>query len=351
MKRILVGLVPILVLLLAFSIGCDKATVPAQSPSSTGKIAFVSDREGEPFIYVMDPDGSNPTKIGSWCGYDDTFCWSPDGKRIAFIDEDYWLCMVDADGRNLAKLVEIPSYSISWSPDGQKIATSGQIIAGCLEIYTVDVDTGKLKNLTNTPDIEEWWPAWSPDSDKLACVVYNPPNCDISLMDADGSNQTTITSEHGICEELAWSPSGEEISYVWYPEEEPGPEGICRDICLVNISNDSKVNLTDSPKHDDRDVLWSPDGTKIAFSSRRQVVDMQIYVMNADGSQLNKLTDGESSNYLPAWSSDGKKIVFTSSGPHPTGKDICVMDADGSNVINITNTPDIDDYLALWSPQ
>jgi len=327
----------------------DEAT--SLSLPTPGKIAFISDREGKPFIYVMNPDGSNPTKIGSWFGIANTFCWSPDGTKIAFIDADNWLCLVGADGKNLSRLAEIPSYSISWSPDGGKIAASGQIAAGCLDIYTVDVDTGKLKNLTNTPDMEEWWLAWSPDSDKIAFVAYNPPNCDISLMDADGNNQTTIASEYGICEELTWSPGGEEISYVWYTEGETGPEGICRDVCLVDTRDGSKVKLTDSPKYDDRDVSWSPDGTKIAFSSRRQVVNMQIYVMNADGSQLNNLTAGESSNYLPSWSPDGKRIVFTRSGPHPAGKDICIMDADGSNVTKLTITPNIDDYLALWSPQ
>jgi len=339
--KIYIGLLALGLLLLIHG-----SCTPSLSHTSPEKIAFVSDREGEPFIYVMNPDGSNPTKVGSWFGIANTFCWSPDGTKIAFIDADNWLCSVGADGKNLSRLAEIPSYSISWSPDGGKIA------AGFFDydIYTVDVDTGKLKNLTNTPDIEEWWPAWSPDSDKLAFVIYNPPNCDISLMDSDGSNQTTIASEHGICEELAWSPGGEEISYVWYPEEETGPEGICRDVCLVDTRDGSKVNLTDSPKYDDRDVSWSPDGAKIAFSSRRQVVDTQIYVMNADGSRLSKLMTGDRSSYFPSWSPDGKKIVFTSSGPHPAGKDICIMDADGSNVINITNTPDIDNYLAIWSP-
>ena len=308
---------------------------------SPGKIAFVSYREGTHFIYVMNPDGSNPTKLGSWFGVANTFCWSPDGKRITFIDADGWLCLVHADDGSLSKLVEIPSYSISWSPDGGKIA------AGCLDydIYTIDVDTGKLQNLTNTPDIKECWPTWSPDSDKIAFIVFDPPYCEITLMDADGSNQTMITSEGGICEELAWSPSGEKVSYTWHSGEEPGPEGICRDICLVNIKDGSKVNLTNSPKFDDRDLSWSPDSTKIAFSSRRQVVDMQTYVMNADGSQVSELTTGNSSNYSPSWSPDGKRIVFTS------GKDICIMDADGSNVINLTNTPDIDDYLPIWSPQ
>ena len=335
----------VLLLLLMPNSGCTRV-LPGEVVSP-GKIAFISEREGAPFIYVMNPDGSNATKLGSWFGVPNIFCWSPDSTKVAFIDEGGRLCLVDADSTNLSKLVEIPSYSISWSPDGRKIA------AGCFDhdIYTVDIDTGELKNLTNSPDIKESSPSWSPDSKKIAFVVYNPPYCDIALVDADGSNQTTIASEHGICEELAWSPGGQEISYVWYPEEETGPEGICRDVCLVSIRDGSKVNLTDSPKYDDRDVSWSPDGTKIAFSSRRQVIDMQIYVMNADGSQLNKLTAGESSAYFPSWSPDSKRIIFTSSGPHPAGEDICIMDADGSNVINLTNTPNVDDYLPVWSPQ
>ena len=323
----------VLVLLLVTSGGCTHIL--------PGKIAFVSDREGAPSIYVMSPDGSNLTKLGGWFGVPNTFCWSSDGRRIAFIDEDGWLCLVDADDSSLSKLVEIPSFSISWSPDGGKIA------AGCFDydIYTVDVGTGKLKNLTNTPDIKESLPAWSPDNDKIAFIVYDPPYCEITLMDADGSNQTTVTSKRGICEELAWSPDGEKVSYTWYSEEKPGPEGICRDICIVNLNDGSKLNLTDSPKFDDRDLSWSPDGTKIAFSSRRQVVDIQIYVMNADGGQLSKLTTGNGSNYFPSWSPVGKKIVFTS------GEDICIIDADGSNVINLTKTPDIDDYLPIWSSQ
>ncbi len=327
----------VLLLLIPFGGGCT------HTPS--GEIAFVSDREGTHSIYVMNPDGSSQTRIGSWCGIDNTFCWSPDSTKIAFIDGDGWLCLAQADGENPSKLVEIPSYSISWSPD------SGKIAAGCLDICTIDVNTGRLENLTNTSGIDEWWPVWSPDSSEIAFVVYNPPYCEITLMDADSSNQTMITSERGICEELSWSPEGGKLSYTWYSEEETGPEGICRDICLVNIEDDSKVNLTNSPEFDDRDLSWSPDGKRIAFSSRRQVVDIQIYVMNADGSQSSKLTSGESSNYFPSWSPDGRKIVFTSSGPHPVKKDICILDASGNNVTNLTNTSDLDDYLPRWSPQ
>jgi TolB protein len=73
--------------------------------------------------------------------------------------------------------------------------------------------------------------------------------------------------------------------------------------------------------------------------------------MEDDGRQLIKLTSGESSNYFPSWSPDGKKIAYTSSGPYPKGSDIYIIDANGSNIINLTDTPDIDDYLPVWSPE
>ena len=320
--------------------------------SVQGKIAFISDRD-EPWsdyaIHVMNTDGSNPIRIGSWYGYGPgiDFRWSPDGKRIAFIDRDGWLCLADADGGNPSKLAELPSFTISWSPDGRKIA------AGCLDldIYIVDTDTGETQNLTNSPDDMEGLPSWSPDSQKIAFAVYDPPYFDISLMDADGTNETKLASERGICDDLTWVPGGGKVSYTWYSEDIQMPEGICRDICVVDTSDGSRINLTDSPEYDDRYSSWSPDGTKIAFSSRRQVNDTQIYVMNIDGSRLSQLTADYRDCYHPSWSPDGRKIAYTSSVSQPDREDIYVMDADGSNVINLTDTPGIDDFLPVWSPE
>jgi Tol biopolymer transport system component len=320
--------------------------------SSPGKIAFISDRD-EPMsdyaIYVMNADGSNQTRICSWYGYasSSSFCWSPDGKRIAFTDMDGWLCVADADGKNIIKLAELPSFSICWSPDG------GKIVAGCLDhdIYIVDSSTGEMQNLTNSPEAIESLPSWSPDGKKLAFVVFNQPYFDINLMDADGTNETKLASECGLCEEIAWSPDGEKISYTWYSEDIQMPEGICRDISVVDTNDGRQINLTDSPEDDDKESSWSPDGTKIVFSSRRQVTVVSIYVMNINGNQLSQLTTGYDDSYCPSWSPDGKKIVYTRSVSQPDREDIYVMDADGSNVINLTDTPGIADFLPVWSPK
>ena len=92
------------------------------------------------------------------------------------------------------------------------------------------------------------------------------------------------------------------------------------------------------------DPAWSPDGQKIAFSSERDDA-LNIYVMNADGSDVARLTDNSTGGREPAWSPDGRKIAFASDrhdpakGSLPVRGDsaIYAMNADGSGVARLTN--------------
>src|SRR5215217_8978806 len=76
-------------------------------------------------------------------------------------------------------------------------------------------------------------------------------------------------------------------------------------------TNDA-TNLSNSPAAD-QEPSWSPDGSKIAFSSNRNAGNFDIYTMYADGSSQKRLTKKAAYDLQPAWSPDGKKIAFTSS--------------------------------------
>ena len=111
-------------------------------------------------------------------------------------------------------------------------------------------------------------------------------------------------------------------------------------------------NLTEAPDSNEWGPAWSPDGTRIAFSSDRDGIP-QVYVMAADGSNLRRLSDvwGE----YPSWSPDGSTIAFESyvGGTTPFGDpdyDVFVMDADGRRERNITNDPESYDGYPTWSP-
>ncbi|HIE03379.1 MAG TPA: hypothetical protein EYP61_01330, partial [Candidatus Latescibacteria bacterium] len=98
--------------------------------------------------------------------------------------------------------------------------------------------------------------------------------------------------------------------------------------------------------------VWSPDGKKIAFVSDRYSTAQQgnddIFVMNADGTRIVRLTEDPGYDFAPQWSPDGKYILFTSS--RYGGQEIFIMKADGSCKMRLTVTEGIYEWTPVWSP-
>jgi TolB protein len=105
------------------------------------------------------------------------------------------------------------------------------------------------------------------------------------------------------------------------------------------------AQLTSGPE-DDAVPNWSPDGTKIAFV-RGQGDSVNIWVMNADGTDVHRLT-ASGKDYDPSWSPDGRQIVFSSYRQGRTGE-IYVINADGSGVVRLTHDT-YDDQAPDWQP-
>lgn len=189
---------------------------PAWSPDGT-KIAFVSDPESEPAqIHVMDADGTNitPLTAASDRGSSLDPAWSPDGTRIAFAsstpgDLAFGIYVMDADGANPTELIAGEQRrSPAWSPDGAKIVFTdiqgGSIYTG---VYVMDADGANVTRLTPSDDSSHYMdPAWSPDGSMIAVASDREENAlRIFLMDASGRNLTRLGSEYGTGP--AWAPS------------------------------------------------------------------------------------------------------------------------------------------------
>ena len=147
---------------------------------------------------------------------------------------------------------------------------------------------------------------------------------------------------------LASSVYGQAMNRILFGSDRDGtPEIFVMDADgtnLVRLTTDAWVQI--SPATKVPSLAWSPDGTRIAFTADR-AGERRIFVMDADGTGLVKLTDHPAGNGAPAWSPDGRQIAFTSQG---LGNDeIFVINADGTELVNWTHHP-ADDATPAWSP-
>jgi Tol biopolymer transport system component len=150
----------------------------------------------------------------------------------------------------------------------------------------------------------------------------------------------------------AWSPDGTKIAFH-STRDDPNPSGCgtCNfEVYVMDANGSNQVRRTINVAND-LGPDWSPDGTKIVWSSSR-TGDGDIYVMNADGSGVTQLTTDPFAERGPAWSPDGTKIAFSRfyEPEFMADVDIFVMPAWDGAAVDLTNDLSAEDHNADWSP-
>jgi serine/threonine protein kinase len=223
------------------------------------RIGVTRDENGRTDVYLGNADNPLAQRVdipGRQARYP---AWSPDGRRIAMASSgdggQSWQITVVDGATGALTLLDTPFNvgGVTWAPGGQ-LVFAGQPAAGQpQDIFTLG-DDGVARNLTNTPDVEEDFPAWSPDGRRIAFAASPPgrdnlPQRQIFSIDADGGGRTQLTSG-------------------------PGPH---------------------------TNPVWSPDGSWIAYLAQETSADWQVWAMRADGGEPRQVTFGAQRKFYLAW--------------------------------------------------
>mgnify|MGYP001112211507 FL=1 len=257
---------------------------PTRDAAGGGLIAFHSDSSGNREIWVMNTDGSNPQQITFNSAWDSVPAWSPDGRELAFQsdrDGDFELYIYNLETGATRQVTRnsCADYCPTWSPDGDSLLYYSNCGSGSeqREIFTIGIDGDNNRQLTDYGDHNNRYPIYSPDGTWITFTGYDGDGYYVHLMRPDGSDIRRIS--RGCIS--SFSPDGSLLLFTSYCE---GGE-----VNIMNLDGSGEIQLTDTPSFENSTPAWTSDGRRILFQSNRDG-DSEIYIMNVDGSGVTQLT-------------------------------------------------------------
>lgn len=292
------------------------------------------------------------------------------GDRIVYMEmsdtDDWWGASIVNDHDPDQAPLRIKQYAVTpkWIPQASAGDLAGLIVYqaadtnGSVQMFSTDPQGGQRRQLTDSEGNNSF-PAWSFDGEQIAFASSRTGKFEIWVMDADGGNELQLTRLPADADEMSqarwsngvpsWSPDNSRIAFSSARSGQT-------EIWAMNADGGDQLQLTTTPGADSQGSnapSWSPDESQIAFASNRSGT-FQTYVMDADGGNVRQLTQSLSPDFpdanVPVWSPDGSKIAFWS-GIESQHGEIWVMDADGSNRLQLTDGPgQHNSDNPAWSP-
>ena len=323
----------------------DNSTPSQTSFSRDGTKILLSDGNQAGDIYIMNTDGSNFVNLTEGSpAHENKPRFNPDGTKIVFNCSSE-ICVMNADGTGRVQydLDEFDAPGGAFSPDGTKIVYSSY--RGNFEnpinyeLFMINSDgTGTVQQLTDHESVNDGDPVmgWSLDSDN-DCVVDSSDNCPLDPNSDQGDNEADGEGDvcdadddnDGIDDKFDNCPLAVNSYRVAFSN------GLY--IYTMNENGSGRTQLTFGPTtYREIEPEFNRAGTRIVFQSNRTNNRNEIYSMNPDGTGITQLTNIAGGNQQPSYSPDGSKIVFSSRRTRPgSSNDLYVMNADGSNQVGL----------------
>jgi TolB protein len=249
------------------------------------------------------------------------------------------LFTVRPDGHGQRQITHLPdsdALNAAWSPDGKQIAFARDYAAGTskehLDIFTMNANGSGLHGMGLTGLNGE--PTWSPDGSEI--LWAHPGGFGIAHADGSGLRTIHVSGDIGT---PTFSPDGKRIAFL---RSLAGDKGA---IYVVQANGTHVRRLTKPARGVGSKIDWSPDGSAIAFTALVGQ-SSNVFTIRPSGTGLKQVTDatGKHNDSVDSWSPNGKQLAFISDAAGTF--EIYAMNADGSGATQITHGPE--SHLAAW---
>ena len=282
------------------------------------QILFSSDVNGKEQVYVMNIEPYRPKAILSDNNADLQFPRvSPDGNKLLYqarlADHSVELRITDFTTKTTSTIfktvADLPfSFLLSaqWSPDGSRIVFNNKA-AGSVEIFSIGSDGSELRQLTDDT-IPDFSPVFSADGSRIyfSRDFYGKPR--IYQMNVDGTDPRGVTTKDGYEMSPAVSPDGT-ILILSADRLDGKSKGL--DIYAIDLADPENERQIVTRQYHEVSTAFSSDGRRIAFVAQSDD-NQEIYIANADGSGLFRLTRNKANDTAPTFSADGRDLIFSS---------------------------------------
>ncbi len=292
------------------AVAMEPSITPTPEPQGTpqgggrGQIAFVSEREGLPQIFLMNTDGSDLQQLTFEAEGACQPAWSPDGMRLAYISpcsglqdryegSSIFVLSLETNRSDLISTLGTGDYDPAWSPDGSRLAFTS-LQTGKPQIFIYEFETASSHSLMNRSIVNQM-PAWSPDGTQIVYVspspVTNRPV--LFVVDADGEREPRGVLGQNYQRALRpdWSPEGNLILFDQGGESQIGGR-------LINTNQDVPINTTIG---DVQAPAISPDAEWLLCDGVMDTPGRDIFLMLRTGARLMRLTEDPADDYQAAW--------------------------------------------------
>lgn len=278
------------------------------------EIFYTSDRDRTMNLFVYNTTSKQTEKVTNFTDYDIKFP-SVHGNFIVF-EKGGYIYKFDARTHKAEKLtITLTSDNIyarneikngseyltaaSLSADGERL-----IVTARGEVFDVPAEKGVTKNITRTPGAHERGGEWSPNGKMIAYISDASGETELYVQDATGSEPVQLTKDNDTyIRTFSWSPDSKSIVYTDRQNR----------INLLDVASKKKTTLLQDPVGEPSGVSFSPDSKWLTYTRSESNNFSVVYVLNIASKKENAITDKWYESYNPAFSKDGKYIVFSSS--------------------------------------